>query len=95
MIQEVIADNARIKRSLDIIFSNIGEEIVMMDTQSGEYFHVKNTAFDIWQLLETPTTFGLLCGQLSNFYDASMDVITTETSTFMREMEAASLVIIE
>ena len=76
-----------IRKQGDWLVAKIGDELVMMSAEKGNYLGLSEIGTRIWELVETPQTIGDLCAQLVTEFDVTPDVCRTEVETFLRELE--------
>ena len=74
------------------LVSEIDNELVMMDVQSGHYFTMDAIGNDIWNRLEQPVRVGDLCVILEQSYAAPLDVITADVLRLLDSMAGEGLV---
>ncbi len=60
----------------------LGEELVMMNMENGDFISMNKVGADIWKLCETPITFSLLLQKLVNLYDIEQEKCIVETTQF-------------
>ena len=69
-----------------IIQSKIGEEVVMMDMDSGFYFSLNSVASTIWSKLENQITLAALVEELINLYVVERTVCERDTQELLEEL---------
>lgn len=79
------------RRKQQILSAAIGEEIVMMSVEKGQYYSLNAVGMRIWQLLETPRDLAEIVEALADNYDAPEDVICAEVESFLARMEREGL----
>ena len=82
------------RRRPDIITADLNEEIVMMDIQSGKYFNLKETAAEIWLLLESPLTLHDLVERLVIQYEVSYEQCEKDIMPFLQTMLTNRLILV-
>lgn len=82
----ILSSDTTIQRNDSVIFSDIDDQVVMMDLDSGDYFELNTVGTRIWELLETPTNVNDLVKTLLSEFDIAEDVCRTETETFINKM---------
>ena len=60
----------------------LGEELVMMNMENGDFISMNKVGADIWKLCETPITYSLLLQKLVNLYDIEQEQCLVETNQF-------------
>ena len=64
--------------------NKLGEEMVMMNMENGDFVSMNNVGADIWSLSEHPISLGDLIRKLLSLYDISEDQCMNETLQFLR-----------
>lgn len=72
--------------------SEVGDELVMMDVDSGQYFSLDAIGCDIWRRLERPVRVADLCAALEQAYAAPLEVITGDVLRLLDQMAGKGLV---
>lgn len=86
MTSMTLSSDTIIQRNDSVIFSDIDDQVVMMDLDSGDYFELNTVGTRIWELLETPTNVNDLVKTLLSEFDIAEDVCRTETEDFIHKM---------
>lgn len=69
-----------------IIHSKIGDEVVMMDMDSGFYFGLNTIGSAIWDKLASPITANELVEVLMNEYSVERIVCESDTHEFLNQL---------
>jgi len=69
-----------------IVQSKIGEEVVMLDLDSGFYFGLNTVASVIWGLLANEITFEALIDQLMEQFEVERSLCETDTKELLDQM---------
>ena len=69
-----------------IIQSKIGDEVVMMDIDSGFYFGLNSVASFIWGKLENEITFDDIISDLLGVYNVDRITCENETKIFLNQL---------
>ena len=78
-----ISEGTRVVAEPGILSAMSGDELVLMDAESGEYYTFEGAGADIWQLLDAPIAFGDLCRALLEIFDGPEDEIRASTLAFL------------
>ena len=78
--------NEKYIQNKKIIQSKIGEEVVMMDMDSGFYFGLNSVASTIWSKLENQITFAALVEELINLYAVERSVCVRDTQELLEQL---------
>jgi hypothetical protein len=79
-------------RTQDIIEAEVGGEVVLLHTQSWQYFEFDRTGATIWALLTEPRSLDTLVEALTAQFDVERGRCATETKAFLDEMIEQGLV---
>ena len=69
-----------------IIQSKIGEEVVMLDMESGFYFGLNSVASVIWAMMKDGITFEALCIQLMEQFDVEKSLCEADTQELIDQL---------
>jgi len=75
------------RNDTQFLANKLGEEMVMMNMESGEFITMNNVGTDIWSLSEQPVSVSGLIQKLQQLYDITEDQCMKETIQFL-EMSA-------
>ncbi|MGB8600667.1 MAG: PqqD family protein [Rhizomicrobium sp.] len=78
----------------DILFSTIGDEIVLMSVQTGKYYGLDPIGADIWQRMLAPVCVAALCAGLADTYDAPSDEISQDVTGLLERLLADGLIVL-
>ncbi len=81
-----------IKRSNDVIASEMEDELVMMSMENNAYYGLNSVGRKIWELLESEQTFKTLCDQLMDKYDVDIDTCQRDVVVLISKLEESGLV---
>ena len=76
----------RFIQNKSIVQSKIGEEVVMLDMESGFYFGLNSVASVIWTLLADEIGFEGLIDQLMAQFDVERSVCESDTQELLDQM---------
>jgi len=80
-------------RNSKTISGRLGDEMVMMDIDRGEYFSLNPVATRIWELLVQPFTLDDLCNILSSEYEVEQGQCKSEVEQHIRKMMNFGLIV--
>ncbi len=84
-----------IRRSQDIVASEIDGEYLIMSIEQGSYISLRDVSARIWVLLEEPRSFGYLCETLLQEYSVDRETCEAEVSDFLHQMAKDQLITME
>ena len=73
-------------QNAEIIQSKIGEEVVMLDMESGFYFGLNSVASIIWAMMESGISFENLCDQLTQQFEVERAVCEADTQELIKQL---------
>lgn len=75
-----------IVRNNNIETAEMGEEVGMLDVETGNYYILNEIGTDIWSLIEKPVAFEQLIDKLRMIYDVDYETCEVESLEFIGEM---------
>lgn len=90
-----IDSNTIIKRSSNVVDTEVDEQTVFMNVNEGMYFSANKVGSKIWSLLENPSTLDELCQKLAEIY--AVDTVPTyreEVTAYINTLVKKKLVAI-
>lgn len=75
-----------IRRQSDWLTAKVGDELVMMSTETGNYVGLTEVGARIWELLKTPQELDTLCGRLREEFDVTDQVCRSDVEDFLGEL---------
>ena len=82
-------------RKTEIIFSEMNNEVVIMNMTADEYLSLDEIGSHIWLLIEKPITIAQLCEQLAQSYQVSPDECQGDTIAFLADLHQRGLIVVE
>ena len=82
-------------RNENIVFTNLDDNIVMMDVDEGRYFELPPVAARIWTLIEEQQTVRSICDALVEEYDISVETCQQDTLEFLQSAFEMHIVRVE
>lgn len=77
-----------------VLFSRIGDEIVLMSVETGKYYGLDPIGADIWQRMQSPVSVAALCAGLADTYDAPSDEISQDVTDLLERLLADGLIVL-
>jgi hypothetical protein len=72
-----------VKKQGDWLSAKVGDELVMMSAEKGNYIGLSEVGARIWELIEKPQEFEALCGQLEEEFDVTPEICRAEVTDFL------------
>jgi hypothetical protein len=85
----------RVRKQGDWLAAKVGEELVMMSADSGNYVGLSEVGARIWELIETPQDVEALCAQLQGEFEVAPEVCRAEVESFLNELVEHGAVALE
>lgn len=92
--QEITETSLIQRNETKFLASALGEEIVMMNTDNGDYIGVNSVGSDIWNLLTEPTRVDELVTKVGELYDADEAQLKTEINEFVQRMLKQDMIVV-
>lgn len=87
--------NTTLRRSPEPMQASLGDEVVMMSLEQGNYYGLDPVGAHIWELLSEPLTVNELVEKLLTTYAVDRAVCERETLAFLNRLLEEKLVVIE
>lgn len=79
-------NSVRYRRAVGVEHADIGDELVMLDSETGECFGFNEVAATIWHSLETPKSFTELRDTLLSEFEVGAQQCSTELRALLDEL---------
>lgn len=73
-----------LKKSIKV--SELAGEKVMVDFSSGRYFLIKGAGNDIWDMIQSPISYGEIISKLLDIYDVDEATCKASTDKFLSSL---------
>jgi hypothetical protein len=88
----MIAPDSMVVRTGDLVTAPLGEEIAMLNIDSGTYYVLDDIAAVIWASLGSPTTAARLCAILQARYDVAPRQCEADVLQFLQVLHGKGLI---
>jgi len=75
-----------IRKQGDWLSAKVGDELVMMSAEKGNYIGLSEVGARIWELIETPQEVDAVCARLLGEFEVAPDVCRAEVEAFLNEL---------
>lgn len=75
-----------VKRQGDWLAAKVGNELVMMSAEKGNYVGLSEVGTRVWELIEAPRDLDELCVQLVSEFEVTPAVCRAEVEEFLSEL---------
>lgn len=77
-----------------VMSRQVGDELVILDLESGTYYGLDLVGARIWELLETGSTFREVCETLVAEFDASIETIRHDAAKLLDTLCERKLIVV-
>jgi hypothetical protein len=75
-----------VRKQGDWLSAKVGDELVMMSAEKGNYIGLSEVGARIWELLDAPLAIDAVCARLQEEYEVTPEVCRAEVETFLNEL---------
>jgi len=75
-----------VRRQGDWLSARVGDELVLMSAEKGNYIGLSAVGARIWELIEAPREVDAVCAQLQDEFDVQPATCRSDVETFVSEM---------
>jgi len=75
-----------VRRQGDWLSAKVGDELVMMSAEKGNYIGLSEVGARVWELIETPQELETVIARLLQEYDVSPEACRAEVDAFLKEL---------
>ena len=75
-----------VRKQGDWLAAKVGDELVMMSAEKGNYIGLSEVGARIWELIDTPQELDAVCAQLQSEYDVTAETCRAEVESFLNEL---------
>jgi hypothetical protein len=84
-----------VRRQGDWIAAKVGEELVMMSAEMGNYLGLTAVGTRVWELIEIPRRFDDICAVLESEFDVTPETCRDEVGQFLVELEKHGVIALD
>ena len=82
-------------RKGDWLAAKVGDELVMMSAESGNYIGLSEVGARVWELIETPQDIEAVCAALQREFEVEPEVCRAEVESFVGDLVKYDAVALE
>jgi hypothetical protein len=75
-----------VRRQGDWLAAKVGDELVMMSAEKGNYIGLSEVGARIWELIETPQEVDAVCGKLQDEFEVTPEACRADVDAFLVEL---------
>ncbi|MBS0471035.1 MAG: PqqD family protein [Proteobacteria bacterium] len=79
---------ARVRKTGDWLSAQVGDGLVMMSPEQGNYLGISGVGTRIWELLDTTDDVEAICDALREEYAVSPDQCRADVDAFLAKLDA-------
>jgi hypothetical protein len=91
----VITSDAVVKAANDRISAEVGDELVILDLISGQYFGLDGVGRSIWELIQQPRRVEDIRRALVFEYEVDQSVCEADVLAFLQSMADEGLIVVD
>lgn len=88
-------ESTTLRQSGHVIAAPLGDEVAMMDPETGTYFVLDPVGSRIWNALVDPTSLAALLTAMGELHDVSGETLRSELVPFVEKLVARGLLVTE
>lgn len=92
MKNEIITSTTIVVQKREIYLTDLDDDKVMMDLDTGNYYALNSIGASIWEGIEVPTTVEELIQNLLKEYDVTRSVCEEQVISYLQKLYDADLV---
>ncbi len=90
-----LPDHSTIVAAPDVVAGDLGDEVVMLNTQSGTYYGVEGVGATVWNLIQSPMTVAQVRDALLDRYEVQPDICERDLMALLKDFDEHGLIKIE
>jgi len=94
-LSDDVALEDRVQRADEVLFSEMGDEVVMMSIEQGRYYALDDISTRVWSMIERPLAVSELCEKLTEAYDVSAAECRQDVLELLRRLNHHGLIRVE
>jgi hypothetical protein len=75
-----------VRKQGDWLAAKVGDELVMMSAEKGNYVGLSEVGARIWELIETPQEVDALCRRLQDEFAVPPEICRNDVESFLNEL---------
>ncbi len=79
-------------RGSDVIWRKLGDETVLLNVKTENYYSLNEVGARIWELIDGQTTARDIAAKIAEEFDAPVEEVEIDVRTLLRELEQQELV---
>lgn len=80
------SSNMTVRKQGDWLAAKVGDELVMMSAEKGNYIGLSEVGARIWELIDAPSDLDAICAQLQLEYEVTAEICRAEVESFLNEL---------
>lgn len=88
----LITPETVLRRGDDVLASDVGDDVVMMDLEKGAYYGLQAVGARVWSCLEQPVAVKTICARLMGEYEVDETSCFRDVTGFLDQLLEEGLV---
>lgn len=84
--KKITPDTIVVRNDGQYITSTVGDEIVMMDMEKGNYIGINSVGSAIWEMIAEPKKVSEISGRLMELYDVEKEQCESQTLAYLEKI---------
>ena len=84
-----------VRRQGDWVSGKVGEQLVMINAETGDYMGLNEVGTRVWEMIETPRELDEVCALLEQEFEVAPEPCRTEVKEFLDELAGHGAVKLE
>lgn len=84
----------RVSESDDVLFRAFGDDAVLLNLETEEYYSLNGTGAEIWQMLSQGMTIDETCARISEEFGVPDATVRADILALVADLRAANLVVL-
>ncbi|MBU1660562.1 MAG: lasso peptide biosynthesis PqqD family chaperone [Chloroflexi bacterium] len=80
-----------VSRTRDVLFADVGQEVVMLNLEKGRYHALDEIATEIWEMIAEPIRVADLIAALLTEFDVSPENCQRDVLTYLEQLQERDL----
>jgi hypothetical protein len=91
----MIDTGTTITAAREAAFSDLGNEIAILNMKNGTYYGLNEVGAFVWRLIQSPRTLGEICAAVIAEFEVAEEICQHDLRLLMQEMLEQKLILIE
>ena len=89
-----LTPHTMIKAASGQVASELDNETIIMNAESGQYFGLDGVGQDIWKLIQNPISLNQICNEILSIYEVTKDECEQDVMSLVNELLVEEIAVI-